>query len=60
MKARFNTRPQAIDIDLNSAAIIVVDMQNAFASKGGVFDMAGLDISQAAQLHVIEKTCLIF
>jgi ureidoacrylate peracid hydrolase len=49
MKARFSTRPMAIEIDLNSAAVIVVDMQNAFASRGGVFDRAGIDISQASR-----------
>ncbi len=50
MKTKFNTRPQAIEIDLMSAAMVIVDMQNAFAKKGGVFDMAGLDISQAAKI----------
>ena len=28
--------------------MIVVDMQNAFASKGGMLDIAGADISSAA------------
>jgi len=45
-------RPRSIDIDLKHCALVVVDMQNAFASKGGMFDLAGLDISGAA--HVIE------
>ena len=31
---------------------MVVDMQNAFASKGGMFDLSGIDISGAR--HVIE------
>ena len=42
------TRPQPIDIEAHSTAVIVVDMQNAFASQGGMFDIAGLDISGAA------------
>ena len=42
------TRPQPIDIGADTTAVIVVDMQNAFASKGGMFDLAGLDISGAA------------
>ena len=29
-------------------AVVVVDMQNAFASKGGMFDLTGFDISGAA------------
>lgn len=42
------TRPTPIDFDLSRTAVIVVDMQNAFASKGGMFDLAGHDISGAA------------
>ena len=42
------TRPTPIDLDLSRTAVIVVDMQNAFASKGGMFDLAGHDISGAA------------
>src|SRR5438128_1165308 len=41
------TRPQPLDIDLRKTALVVVDMQNAFASKGGMFDLAGFDISGA-------------
>jgi ureidoacrylate peracid hydrolase len=41
------TRPETIDVDLERTALIVVDMQNAFASKGGMFDLAGFDISGA-------------
>jgi ureidoacrylate peracid hydrolase len=37
--------PEPIDIDLVRAAVIVVDMQNDFCSKGGMFDRAGVDIS---------------
>jgi ureidoacrylate peracid hydrolase len=55
MKIRFETQPEPIAVDLRYAAVVVVDMQNAFAGKGGVFDLAGLDISPAEQLiDVIE------
>ncbi len=50
MKANFNTRPKAIELDLQSSALVIVDMQNAFAVKGGVFDLAGVDISKAAEV----------
>ena len=50
MKVRLNTRPEAIELDLKSAALVIVDMQNAFAARGGVFDLAGIDISQVAQI----------
>jgi ureidoacrylate peracid hydrolase len=43
-------RPDPIDIDPQRTAIIVVDMQNAFAAKGGMFDLAGFDISRSADI----------
>ncbi|WP_348633285.1 cysteine hydrolase [Mesorhizobium sp. M4B.F.Ca.ET.013.02.1.1] len=39
-------------------AIIVVDMQNAFASAGGMFDLAGFDISGAAPAIEANKRLL--
>ena len=42
------TRPEPLQIDLARAAVVVVDMQNAFASPGGLLDLAGIDISGAA------------
>ena len=50
MKVSLKTQPESIELDLQSAAVVVVDMQNAFAIKGGVFDLAGIDISPAAQM----------
>lgn len=41
-------RPEPIRIDPASAAVIVVDMQNAYASPGGYVDLAGFDIAGAA------------
>jgi len=38
-------RPQALEIDPTRTALMVVDMQNDFGSKGGMFDRAGIDIS---------------
>jgi ureidoacrylate peracid hydrolase len=51
------TRPEPIDIDRGATAVIVVDMQNAFASSGGMFDLAGHDISGAA--GAIEATAVV-
>ena len=50
MKVKLQARPEALDIDLGSAAVVVVDMQNAFFAKGGLFDLAGIDISRAGQV----------
>lgn len=41
-------RPESVSIDLARTALVIVDMQNAFASKGGMFDLTGQDISGAA------------
>jgi len=40
-------KPAPIDIDPAKAAVIVVDMENDFASEHGLFDHAGVDISGA-------------
>jgi ureidoacrylate peracid hydrolase len=45
--ARINAKPAPVEIDLARTAVIVVDMQNAFLSEGGMFDQAGYDISGA-------------
>lgn len=37
--------PEPITIDRARTAVIVVDMQNDFGSKGGMFDRAGVDIA---------------
>jgi ureidoacrylate peracid hydrolase len=47
---RLATRPDALDVALDRSAIVVVDMQNAFASKGGLLDLAGIDISGAGEV----------
>jgi ureidoacrylate peracid hydrolase len=42
---RLAARPGPLAIDPARTAVIVVDMQNDFGSKGGAFDRAGIDIS---------------
>lgn len=39
------SKPEPITIDTATTAAIVVDMQNDFCSKGGMFERAGIDIS---------------
>ena len=43
-----------VTIDLERTALLVIDMQNAFASKGGMYDLWGFDTSRIP--HVIEHT----
>jgi hypothetical protein len=38
-------RPAPVVLVPEQTAVIVVDMQNDFASKGGMFELAGIDIS---------------
>src|SRR5437016_8399104 len=42
-----NAKPEPIAIDPARSAVIVVDMENDFVAKGGMFDRAGVDISGA-------------
>jgi ureidoacrylate peracid hydrolase len=42
-----DAKPEPIAIDPVRSAVIVVDMENDFAAKGGMFDRAGVDISGA-------------
>src|SRR5712692_1388680 len=40
-----DAQPEPITSDPESTALLVVDMQNDFGAKGGIFDRAGIDIS---------------
>lgn len=51
-------RPEPVCIVPAQTAVIVVDMQNAFASAGGMFDLAGFDISGAAPAIEANKRLL--
>lgn len=46
-------RPEPLPLPPARTAVIVVDMQNAYASKGGYLDLAGFDIGGAAA--VVDK-----
>ncbi len=49
-------RPENLPINPAETALIVVDMQNAYASPGGYLDLAGFDIAGAA--GVIDRIAL--
>ncbi len=55
---KLDAKPEAINIDLTKSAVVVVDMQNAFATKGGMLDIAGTDISDAPRVVLSIKTVL--
>jgi len=43
-------RPANLEVALEETALIVVDMQNAYLSKGGYLDLVGIDVSKAPQV----------
>src|SRR4051812_30111866 len=47
-------RPEPIRVSVDETAVIVIDMQNAYASPGGYLDLAGFDIAGAGA--VIEQS----
>jgi ureidoacrylate peracid hydrolase len=47
---RLDAKPAPIEVELTKSAVVVVDMQNAFAAKGGMLDIAGADISDAPRI----------
>jgi len=53
MMTTLPARPEAITFAPQQSALIVVDMQNAYASPGGYLDLAGFDVS--ATRAVIEN-----
>ena len=47
---KLQAKPEPVDVDLGKSAVVVVDMQNAFASKNGMLDIAGADLSGAPRV----------
>jgi ureidoacrylate peracid hydrolase len=45
-KVLLQADPEPLDIDVSKVAIVVIDMQNAFVSNGGMVDLWGGDIEQ--------------
>jgi ureidoacrylate peracid hydrolase len=45
-------KPEPVSVDLARCAVIVVDMQNDFGAKGGMFDRAGIDTAPIKQAVV--------
>ncbi len=47
-KVTLPARPEPIRMTAQDTAVVVIDMQNAYASEGGYVDLAGFDIAGAA------------
>jgi ureidoacrylate peracid hydrolase len=52
-----DAKPQQLQLDIARTAVLVIDMQNEFGSKGGMFDRAGIDITIIRR--VIEPTAAV-
>lgn len=50
-------RPEPLTLRIEDTALIIVDMQNAYCSKGGYIDLVGFDVSGCPP--VIEETARI-
>lgn len=50
MELTLPAEPEPITIAADRTAVLVVDMQNAFASPGGMLDLAGIDIRSAGEV----------
>ncbi|MEM4576448.1 MAG: cysteine hydrolase family protein [Candidatus Nezhaarchaeales archaeon] len=47
---RLPAKPSPVTVDLTRSCLIVVDMQKAFLSYGGMFDILGFDISRLRRI----------
>jgi ureidoacrylate peracid hydrolase len=52
------TRPEPLEVAFERSAIVVVDMQNAFASKAGMLDIAGVDLTGASGVVAVIRSIL--
>jgi ureidoacrylate peracid hydrolase len=51
-------RPESLELDLSETALIVVDMQHAYLSKGGYLDLVGFDVSDSARVIGAVRTVI--
>src|SRR4030042_2940499 len=54
MEVVVTAKPESIKLDINKTALIVVDMQNTFCKKGGIFDYLGA-LDEAKVKGVIDR-----
>jgi ureidoacrylate peracid hydrolase len=45
-RIKLDAKPGPVEFDTAHTAVLVVDMQNDFGAKGGMFDRAGIDITR--------------
>jgi ureidoacrylate peracid hydrolase len=47
---QLQAEPRQVKIDLQKMVVMVIDMQNGYVSKGGLFELRGFDISRVARI----------
>lgn len=52
MSLHLSARPEAITLDADRTALIVVDMQNGYCSPGGYFSLLGVDLSPTTAVYL--------
>lgn len=55
---QLHTKPEPLEVAYDRSAIVVVDMQNAFASIGGMLDIAAVDITDAGRVVAVIRSVL--
>src|SRR4051812_28534431 len=55
---RIQARPEPVDLDPTRTALLVVDMQNAFGSPGGMFDQVGVPIDSIQEAIAPTRTAV--
>lgn len=58
LKVVIQAEPEPIEIDLQRTAVLVIDMQNAFVNKGGMFDLSGKDMEYIAKTIVPNRNII--
>jgi ureidoacrylate peracid hydrolase len=57
-RLRINAEPDPVDVDIRHAGAVVVDMQNGFLKQGGMWDLAGIDLTQAPSVITMARRAL--
>jgi len=47
---RLQARPEPLEIDLHRTAVMIIDMQNGYVSKGGFLDLRGFGVSRCEKI----------
>ena len=55
---KLDAKPNPLEVDFKKSALLVVDMQNAFASRDGMLDIARVDITDAPRVIRVVRSVI--